>query len=320
MASIWKSAIALGAALAAAASQPLAAQEEVAVEAGKPWNHAPSGISVPATIDGIARGRVTRFDQQDLDVAASFFRGSPQEALTVYVFRNTNGNASVWLSQAQGSIENGKSFGTPSLAIAPATFAPTAQSGAIGVHAVYALTGTDYRSAGVAIFPVGDWYVKVRASSTSRSPAENAAWMKRVIGALILPTLSAGAAATPVIPCSTPLGAANSADSTATQGAGISQPSDRIVAAQWCRETRMEGNRAVYRPVGTTDRYLFAIGDNGNAVTVRGEGGYYSGNLITAAKSFALPPQTALPTPQRVLELMAADKAVGVFDTWPPRR
>lgn len=318
MASIWKSAIVLGAALAAA-SVPLAAQEDVVVEAGKPWNHAHSGISVPASIDGVARTRVVRFSKDDLDVAVSFFGVSPKEVLTVYVYRNTNGNAAVWLSQAQWSLENGRSAGTPALAMAPSAFAPSAQSGTSGVQAVYSLSGGEFKSAGVALFPVGDWYVKIRATSASRTPQQNAAWMRRVISLLRLPAAGPSAPIQPVAACTVPLQAAASSDSKATQGAGISLPSDRIVARQWCSDVRLSGNQAVYRPVGTNDRYILAIGDNGNAVSVRGEGGYYSESFVTADKSITLPPQDRLPTPQRVLQLVEADKAVGSFDTWPPR-
>lgn len=319
MANIGRLMILAGAALAMATGAPLAAQEEMPLEAGKPWVHDHSGIAVPAAIDGIQRLRGVRFADDDLDVAISFVADSPKEIATVYVFRNTNGAAPVWLAQAQWSLENGKSFGAPSLALKPVAFTPAGQASATGLLTVYGLTGSDYRSTGIAIFPVGEWYVKIRTTSALRSPEENAAWMERIIASLRLPAVSASAAAAPVVPCTTPLAAVSSTESPVAQGAGISQPADRIVAGRWCRDANLSENNTVYRPVGTNDRYLLAMGDNGNAVSVRGEGGYYSESFIIAGMTFALPPQDGLPTPQRVLDLIAADKAVGSFKTWPPR-
>ena len=203
------------------ASQSLARQD-LPLEPGQIWTHRNSGIDLPARIGDLSRTGGTQFAEAELDVAISFTRPEAGDAVTFFVFRNTNGVAPVWLAQAQRSIEGGNSLGAPVLKIAPRAFAPPRQSRTTGLLAAYALTGKAYASTGVAMFPVGDWYVKVRATSATRSPEQNVAWMKELISALRLPPPAGEPLAAPVATCAAPLKGQAATQSPATSGAGMS--------------------------------------------------------------------------------------------------
>lgn len=305
---------------------PSNAAEPLPIEAGKSWTHQHSGIVVPTALDGAARTNAVAFAANELDVALSF--DSAGESLTVYVYRNTNGSVPVWFSQSQWALENREVFKGLVLAMTPSAFTPPGQRAASGLVAVYDLKGASgYKSAGVALFAAGDWYVKLRATSTVRSPADTAAWMTRAIGQLKIPA-AGGAAVAPIAACTTPLafgtGAPGDAKATAAVRleAGVTAPSARITGGGWCTDAALGGNRRVYRPVGTNDRYLLAMGDNGNAIAVRGEGAgnaYYSVNFVAAGETIALVPRDRLPTPQQVFGLVEAERIGQTFTTWPPR-
>lgn len=308
------------AALSLGAATPSHAQQELQLEAGQIWTHAHSGIDVPASIGDLSRTRGVQIVANQLDVAVSFANSATRDVVTVYIFRNTSGAIPVWFAQSQGPIENSTGAGTPSLAIAPRAFTPPRQSVTTGLQAVYGLTGGNFASTGVALFPIGDWYVKIRATSGSRTPAQNAAWMTSLVSALRLPPSAGEPAAAPIAACRTPLAAQASQNSPVKSGAGVSRPSDRMAASQWCRDAKVgAGNRNLYRPVGTTDRYLLATGDNGNAMTVRSEGGYYSVNFVAADETHALPPQDKLPLPADAIRMAEQGKSIARFATWPTR-
>ncbi len=324
MTSICYRAIFTAAALAAA---PLAAQEPLTVAEGKPWTHAHSGIAIPAALDELPRVRATSFVAPELDISQNFASDDGREALTVYIFRNTNGAVPVWFAQAQRAISLRTDLADPTLAVPPVAFTPPGQSAASGIKAVFAPKDVEgIRSTGVALFAVGDWYVKLRATSATLTPADMSDWMEGVLGELTLPRGTAPAVR-PIADCAPKLAfGPDAADSTLPDtalAAGVKTAAARMVGTRWCLDRVVRGNLAVYRPDGAADRYLLATGDNGKAFAVEPQGAagaaYYSVNLIGANKSFTLVAQAHMPTPQRVLDLAAAERAVAAIETWPVR-
>lgn len=304
-------------------SVPVLAAEPLPVEAGKAWTHRHSGIVVPPTLAGTPRSNAVAFAADELDVGLSFDTERSRESLTIYVYRNTNGSVPIWFAQSQWSLENRDIFKGLTLAMTPSAFTPPGQRVASGLIAVYDLKGAaGYKSAGVALFPAGDWYVKVRATSTARSPADTASWINGVIAQLRIPA-SHGEPATPVTACASSLafgtGVAGDVKATVKLGAGVTAPAARIPGAAWCSDAALGNNRRVYRPVGTDDRYLIAAGDNGNAFAVRSEGTYYSINYVAAGEVTALAPRDRLPKPAQIFELVDANRIGQSFATWPPR-
>ena len=323
MASIWYRSVFIAAALSAA---PVTAQEPLAVAAGKPWTHAHSGITIPAALDELPRVRATSFAAPELDISQNFASDDGRESLTVYIFRNTNGAVPVWFAQAQRAISLRTDLAHPPLGIAPIAFTPPGQSSASGIKAVFAPNGVEgIRSTGVALFAVGDWYVKLRANSATLTPADLSGWMEGVLSELTLPRGTAPAVR-PIADCAPKLVFAAAADSAlpdASLTAGIKTAAARMVGTRWCLDHVVRGNHAVYRPDGARDRYLLATGDNGKAFAVEPQGAadaiYYSANMIGASQTFTLVAQADMPAPQRVLDLAAAERAVAAIETWPVR-
>lgn len=327
MASRWHRMVFVAAPLAAAIT-PAAAQDKLPVKPGKPWTHAHSGITVPAALDELPRVRATSFAAPELEISQNFASEDGRQSLTLSIFRDTNGAVPLWFAQAQRAISLRADLKSPVLAVPPTAFTPPGQRAASGLKAVYVPTEVEgIKSTGVALFEVGDWYVKLRANSATLTPPDMAGWMEGVIAELTLPPGDA-AAAVPVAACKPKMAkAAEAGDSTLTDAAltaGVKTPAARIEAKLWCLERVVRGNLAVYRPDGARDRYLLASGDNGKAFAVQpqgtGRGRYHSVNFLTAHQATIMPAQSRLPSPERVLALAEAKRMVTAVATWPPQQ
>lgn len=310
----------------AAATAPTAAQDKLPVKPGKPWTHAHSGITIPAALDELPRVRAISAAAPELEISQSFASEDGRQSLTISIFRDTNGAVPVWFAQAQRAIVLRADLKNPVLAVPPTAFTPPGQGAASGLKAVYAPFEVEgIRSTGVALFDIGDWYVKLRANSATLTPPDMADWMEGVIAELVLPP-GAATAAVPVADCKPKLAkAAEAADSTLAETAlstGVKTPAARIEAKLWCLERVVRGNFAVYRPDASRDRYLLASGDNGKAFVVQPQGSgrarYHSVNFLTAHQATMMPPQNRLPSPQRVLDMAEAKRMVTAVATWPP--
>lgn len=316
-------------AMAALAAGPLAAasaQQPLPVEAGTAWTHAHSGITIPATLSELVRMRAMSFAAPELDISQSFGSSDGKQQLTVYIFRNTNGSVPLWFAQAQRAIGLREDLKNPALTIPPVAFTPPGQAAGSGLKAVFTTVGVEgIRSTGVAMFAVGDWYVKLRASSATLSAGDLSDWMETALAEIKLPQGAPAAAAEPITDCDPPLiFPADAADSTLPASAlmaGVQAPAARMAPARWRLDSVFAGNRSVYRPAGTRDGYLLAMGDNGKALAVQSQasGRYYSVNLVTAAQTFQLVAQDRLPSPKRVLDLVGGDRGAQATATWPPR-
>ena len=351
MASRWTKAVLAVLAAIGLFGAPAAAREPLPLKPGEIWKHRHSGIAVPATLAGTPRDGGTAYAPDDLDVSLSFTADQIGESLTIYIFRNTNGGVPVWFAQAQWGIERRDIYGEPVVAIAPTAFAPPGQANASALRTVYETRDSRYRSTGLMLLPVGDWYVKIRASSQTRAPAELAAWMDAALADIQWPGgVPASDAARPVIACDTPLrfegpsrdigGEGLRTEAVALAAMTIMNGGDSAKAEdapdrpdQWCRESRLDANIATYRPDASPDRYLLAYGDNGSGLWVgpspmnalRAERAaqdgtkaesYYSLTLHTATRDVHFISQDRLPSPARALEILDAGRHAGIVPTW----
>lgn len=353
MASHWHKGVLGAIAAIAIVGAPVAAQQPLPLKPGKAWKHEHSGITVPATLGGLQRDKGMAYAQDELDVGLSYTVQNAAESLTFYVFRNTNGAVPVWFAQAQWGIEQRSTFGHPPLAIAPEAFVPPGQTVASGLRAFYAPKSGGYRSTGVAMLPVGGWYVKVRASSQSRSPEELANWVETALSEIGWPRdMAAAAAAHPVTPCTEPLrfdaiAADASGDDLTAEALGValmsSAAGDETIkkkpapAVQWCRDRQLDGNIATYRPGGSTAEYLLAYGDNGNGIWTGPSPMKIAMDEIAAKKGAAASPRYAvtlhtamedvnfvlqdrLPSPERVAEILSMNRRASTVATWGKER
>jgi hypothetical protein len=327
-----------------------AAQQPLPLKDGKAWKHKPSGIVVPATLGGAARGRGMAYAAEDLDVGLSYIVGDAVESMSFYVFRKTNGAVPVWFAQAQWGIENRDTLGHPVIAIAAHAFTPPDQSIAAGLKAVYEPKGGAYRSTGVAMLQVGDWYVKLRASSQTRSPDDLSDWMDAALAQIRWPRkIPLAPAAVPISDCPAPLsfpvaaqdapknGGADMMSGLLSMAAAQSKTRQTpttvaaLAAARWCRDPDIGSNTRVYRQNADQENYLLAVGDNGNGIWVGPDQGAkliamsekdkpvetrFAITAVTATQNIGFAAQDRLPSPQRVMEIVAANRRVTTVPTW----
>lgn len=329
-------------------ANPAMADEPLELEPGVEWAHQHSGISVPANLGGLARSRATTFAPDLLDVGLQFDSEDGMEAISLYVFRATNGDAAVWFEQAQNGIEGRDIYANPALALGPEAFALPGAANAWGLKAVYqGGAGSDFTSTGVELFEIDGWYVKLRASSRTRSPRDLADWMEQALSEIGLPPRTGTAqAAQPVVDCPAPLIFAKQAKDAKKDGAasllgGIlgsmiaqgmledeedEEPDEPV---PWCRDSSLGQNQNVYRANGSDDSYLIAIGDNGIGVEVEPDSAMallapaqgkkaerFAIALVTAGERVNYVPQNRLPSPKRVVEIINANRRVSTVATW----
>lgn len=342
LASHWLKGLFTAATIVVAAAAPANAQEALDLKPGKAWKHKHSGITVPATLADTPRTGGNAYAADDLDVSLSFTIGGNAELLSFYIFRNTNGAVPVWFSQAQWAVENRDVYGHPALSLAPQPFVPPGQTTGSGLKAIYEPKSGAYRSTGVMLLPVGEWYVKIRASSQSRSPTELANWMNAALAEVKWPKVIVEAPeSVPVTACPSLLSFPKAAqDAPKTPGQGVAealgvtltgQDGKRILqpksVTSWCRDADLDGNKRIYRPDAATDRYLFALGDNGNAVLVGSPETWgllprsdrkitHSIQFVDATATTLYVPQDILPSPERVADIINADRVVAKVSTW----
>lgn len=349
MPSHWVKAVLAVAMAGAACATPAAAQQDLAITAGQPWTHRHSGISVPPTLGGNALTVAKAYAEDELDVGLSFEPEGAKDFISFYVFRNTNGDVPVWTAQAQWAIENRAAFGKPTLAGAVEAFTPPGQTTLSGLKAIYSAESSGpYTSTGVALLPVGDWYVKVRATSRHRSPEELSRLIDQVLAEIRWPAeIAAAPAAQPVIPCPVPLSfPKKSKDATSGGMSDILGASLMSVAVndakkqptpavQWCRDKQLGGNIAAYRPAESPDSYLLAYGDNGNGIwagpspmnrvfaeieKTKTAPPRYGVTLHTAAQDILFFAQDRLPSPERTIEIINAGRRASTIGTWGTKR
>ena len=346
----WNAALAaalmLGGASAVCAQQGPKALE---AKAGEAFRHAHSALAFPPTLAGWPRGRVIGMEQDQLDVAVDYGTIEQGEVFTFYVFRNVSGDVPVWFDRARWMIEHRDVLGKAEAGEAGA-FVPPGRNEAAGLAASYALSGKGLKSTGVAVLPLGEWYVKLRASSTTRSPAELMAAMKKALAELTWPkTLGPAAAAVPVQPCSGALSVsgeakllAKSKDNQAASMMNALLGSVAVNAVKdkgeppprppvWCRDAFQTLQAGAYRPDSANDSYLLAVSDAGRAISVEPDATAVLLGLEKKRKSdkpsyvvqFLLLPQTLttasydrMPPPEQAIAIVREGRFVSGVPSW----
>ncbi len=280
---------------------------DLPVDQGKSYRHELSGLVIPATLGGLPRTSARAFAPDHLDEAFNFATPDVGEDITVFVFRNVSGSVPVWFDRVTSAIEHREVYGDTTIAAPATAFTPPGQRTASGLIEVWRPGKGRYRSTGMAFMPLGpQWYVELRYSSATVTPAAMDARLREVIGAIGWPgRIESQPAATPVTDCTTPLALTGRASAIAAGqqssanillGAMVASMAGKHSAKDprqppraWCRDTGSYGlpaQHGVYRPIGTSDQYLLAFNDAGRgiwvapntlALTVNGEAAAKSG-------------------------------------------
>lgn len=306
--------------------------------------HKPSGITVPDTVGGLPSAGTKAYYEGDLDFMYDYASDAKRsEIISIYVFRNVSGNASIWFDRASAAILSNRNLAGVGLANGPVAFQPAMQNNASGMRASYALQGSHYKSTAVAIAPVGEWYVKIRATSATRSPEEIDRWVDEVLASLgLIQPKSAAPDAVLIKACGDKLSFAkkakaikqNSEDKmmsailggfAASINLNADEPDGVAVLANaitWCREDYPIMPSGVYRANASKDSYLLALGDSGRAITagIDSIAGLVTENKKQFGISYILPdktlvftPRNGLPLPEQALEVIEKEGVISSY-------
>jgi hypothetical protein len=306
-------------------------QTPIQLADGKPYEHKPSGLTVPATLDDLPRTGASALEAGQLDENVSFQSGN--EVLTVYIFRNVTGSVPLWFDRASWMIEHrSDQYGAATPLDRPAAFVPPGQATASGLTRTWLTGKGPFRSTGVALVPLGgDWYVKLRYSSGTHSAEALAPRLAGAVAALGWPAaIAPQPAAALVAACTGSLDYARKAklkkpDMTdALIGAMVAGAAREKAAknpeeglpVQWCREGDSTMQFGIYRAAGNNDGYLLALGDAGRAISVhrglaledRDPG--YQVSVATLDRTLIYPSFDKLPRPEAAVEAVMRNRPI----------
>jgi hypothetical protein len=319
----------------------------VDLPANSGFKHRYSKIRLPPALAGLPRTRAVEFEADQLDTASEYATGDVGEAYTVYIFRDVAGGLPVWFDRARWMIEHRDALGTATLHSA-GRFAPPGRAEASGLVATYALAGTGYRSTGVALVPVGEWLIKLRASSRTLSPAELDSRMKAALAEIGWPKkMEPAPAAEPVAACATVLPLSGEAKPAQGEDGGAEVLMEALIGMaatvappkqamprpkpRWCRDSTQLANAGVYRADEQKDGYLLALADSGRGVGVgRSAGRFlddledskpprperYQVQLILLSQTLTSGLLDRLPAPAQALAIANEGRFASSFGTW----
>lgn len=257
-------------------SAALAQKNKPAFQAGQDFSYPSSGIIAKGKIGGM-----TLVDVKTIIPGADYgvtYRSDKKEDTlgSLYISRNTVGDASMWFHWVSRVIDMAGYFGNFSQA--PATsYTPPAHGVATGMMRAVKPEKGQSTSTGVAVFVHGDYVIKLRLTSQTLSPDANLDRMRVVLDGLQLPSDGVGrdrTAAYAVADCDSPIPTASKAmlvraDMTAgvmlgSVGMAPSLLTDLLFSTggtgtQWCTDPNAEN---VYRPNGATDRWVMPQNDS----------------------------------------------------------
>ncbi|MBO9574484.1 MAG: hypothetical protein J7494_01985 [Sphingobium sp.] len=312
------------------------------IEAGQPYVHGPSKVSVPAVLDGVPRiSAATYSEQAGLDEGLQYRGGGDGEIISIYVFRLVLGSPEIWFDRARFGLMNNNKLGQALDAPVEAFTPPGGRvnSALRSVHAVQ--DSTRFRSTAVAMIPLDGWLVTARFSSATLDPTGLRARMDKVLGGISWPAFDGALAADPVIACAKSLKLDKPAKvvtggndmAAALLGAvAVSVRQDekagkapKAPPAHWCRETVLANGSGVYRANNAEDSYVIAVGDSGVGLSVApglagllGEGKKgWTPNLVLLDRQLVFRDFDRLPQTDQMIELLEKGRPISSATTWP---
>lgn len=262
-----------------AAPAEQAAPRTLAVPVDASWQHAATQLILPSRIAGLARGEIRDSGEAELDVSAPYQGPERGITATVYLYKTMTPDVALWFDRALTAIMARPEFGLAEAAVpAPTGFARPGGSTASGLRTALDLSAPNLRGTAVAIVPLGGWLVKVRLTAAELDRAALDELMTRFIQGLRWPAETrAERVAVPIQPCPSPLRfrrarvvrteMSDTLMDALIGGIVLDEDTDTPPAI-YCREPGATPERGVYRPGGSSDRYLIALGDSGIALAV----------------------------------------------------
>lgn len=305
--------VVLGAALTAtSASSQIAMVRAVEASTERDWRHERSGMTFPAVLVGAKRDAVQDTTSSEYDVFARYVSEDNATAILIHVYSPAAMSVPLWFDRAHVALALGNGSGPTK----PATiFAPPGSKTASAMRVSYE-NPTNGTAAAVAMVPLGDWLVKISIAGKG-SGAEIESRIDQILKAINLPDLPDAPTAVEVQPCGTPL-AFSEAKALEPERTRVAAVADMILESQgvspdkgWCLEGKRDVEWTNYRRAGTSDGYLFALGDNGRgfevqAVPASGDAkpAEYAVTVIGGDRIVQYPLLSGLPEPQQAADLI----------------
>lgn len=266
------------------ASMAAAQPAELALPADEDWQHQWSAMAFPAHLSTFTRERVIQFEESQTNIAAVYDDAQTNTQLTIYVYRPILPETAVWFDRALVAIGARDLFDSVNLdKVKIGSFVPPGGLNASGQFAVIDTAGT-FKSTAVSLHRSGEWLIKLRISSEKLAVNQMATVLKDVQASLppienpeLAPTYLIEDCEPPLTftlakPFADPKGDAALAleASLDTMVANGLKPVEQAapVALRYCRDGKPQQRYTVYRPAGTTDRYLVAFSDAGKSISV----------------------------------------------------
>ena len=254
-----------------------AQQRTLEVPAQSAWQHALTSMILPPQAGGLTRSQVADLGAEELDILAQY-AGPDGTVATVYLFRTGVPDVALWFDRAAFAISVSPQYGLAGAALpAPTPFMRPGATIASGLRVALDLNAASLRSTALAVAPLGSHLLKIRLSSGGLDRAAIDARMTRFIEDLRWPAAAAAeSAAAPVLPCAAPLRLRRArlvrmdiGDSLLAALSGMPrEPKDDGPRPVFCREPGATAQYGVYRPGGSRQAYLVALGDAGIALSL----------------------------------------------------
>lgn len=305
------------------AAQPALANGPIELPKEGSFRHERSGSTFPRKIAGFELTRLHDFSDDQYDVSAVYGGIDKGDEISVYLYRAAIPDVSLWTTMVVRAVQFRPQFrpADPATAV-PRLFVPAGAKLASGVRmSFYTAADSPLASTAVALVPRGEWLLKVRVSSTTRTVTEIDGMIDEALAALAVPydTKQAPAAYlvqpcpdrlehTPAVP-STPEDEGFSAALFDSAMTSIVLPKGRLEELNvqlsepvvWCEDEVFESGMRVYRPNARKDAYIIAISDAGTHLSV--------GQIDGPTK-----PQFKYPVVERTSQY---DVVRGMFETLP---
>lgn len=337
-------------ALAASATPAMADGGTLKIKPGKDWTHKESRIRLPGKFELGALSEAKDFSSSQSDVGLTYQDGATQTTTSVYVFRGSTAEPSVWQDRIAAIVTSAQNrLGTIKAETAiHGSFTPFGRSIDSGSLLVYAGGGNPTTATGSAVMTSGEWVVAVRMSSRSLSPADLEQRLSAFASSIVLPSKAKGETETQayvVKPCAE---AANGPDaersaggmkeaifvtllgSAATQATGeedMGNAGKEALPRPYCRVAYDAANPSVYSQDGENHGYLVVAGDSGPVGTLLGmeaeglEGvPRYAVALVSSEQMTFYRGFSAFPTVMQFMNVLEKERPIGGIGRTPSTR
>jgi len=233
---------------------------------------------LPPRVAGLTRGEIRDSTDAEMDVSTSYSDEAEGLVATVYLYRTMTPDVALWFDRAATAILLRPGWGLDGAAPPAATaFARPGAAAASGLRASLDVNAAEVRSTALAIAPLGaNWLLKIRLSSPRLDRAALDARLTAFIEGLRWPAEAApGRVPVPIIACPNPLRLRNARVVRSDMSGALMDAIGGVMVAEhegtppvYCREPGATIERGVYRPDGSSQAYLIALGDSGLAFSL----------------------------------------------------